>query len=184
MEHEIWTIGHSTHPLEEFLAWLKAFRIEVLADVRSYPGSRRVPWFNKEVMPKELAAAGIEYVHVRALGGRRKVLKDSPNTVWRHPAFRGYADYMMNDPAFEQGLEELKGLALRQRTCMMCSEVLWWRCHRSMLADRLKADGWQVHHIEGLGQAEEHPWTGAARLRNGKLYYGPVEDPLPFARDL
>ncbi len=182
MKHEIWTIGHSTHPLEEFLAWLQAFRIDLLADVRSYPGSRRVPWFNKEVMPKELAAAGIGYVHIRALGGRRKVAKDSENTVWRHPAFRGYADYMMNDPAFEDGLAELKRLAEMRRTCMMCSEVLWWRCHRSMISDRLKADGWKVGHITGLGKEEEHPWTAPARWKNGTLVYGAAESKLPFAR--
>lgn len=182
MKHEIWSIGHSTHPLEEFLAWLKAFRIEVLADVRSYPGSRRVPWFNKEVMPTELAAAGIGYVHIRALGGRRKMAKDSPNTVWRHPAFRGYADYMLNDSGFEKGLDELKAIAAEQRTCMMCSEVLWWRCHRSMIADRMKADGWKVNHIMGLNKEEEHPWTGAARLKDGKLWYGRKESALPYAR--
>jgi len=179
---EVWTIGHSVHELPEFLEWLKAFKIGLLADVRSFPGSRHVPWAHRELLPKELAAAGIGYVHLRALGGRRKVLKDSVNTVWRHPAFRGYADYMMNDPAFGQGLAELKELAAGQRTCIMCSEALWWRCHRSMIADRLKADGWRVWHIMGLGKAEEHPWTGAARLKDGKLLYGPLESAVPFAR--
>mgnify|MGYP001606747399 FL=1 len=182
MQQEIWTIGHSTHPLEEFLGWLKAFDIEMLADVRSYPGSRRVPWFNKEVMPQELEAAGIGYVHIRSLGGRRRVAKDSTNTVWRHPAFRGYADYMLNDPAFEEGLAELKELAAKQRTCMMCSEVLWWRCHRSMISDRMKADGWKVHHIMGLGKEEEHPFTAPARIVDGRLAYGAEESELPFAR--
>ncbi|MGV9013075.1 MAG: DUF488 family protein [Flavobacteriales bacterium] len=183
MPHEIWTIGHSTHPLEEFLAWLKEFNIELLVDVRSYPGSRRMPWFNKEVLPAELETVGIAYVHIRSLGGRRKVEKDSVNTVWTHPAFRGYADYMMNDPAFEVGLEELKELAHKQRVCIMCSEVLWWRCHRSMISDRLKADGWKVEHIMGLGKEEEHPYTAPARLENGKLVYGPEESGLPFAKE-
>lgn len=182
MEHEIWTIGHSTHPLEEFLAWLREFKLEMVADVRSYPGSRKMPWFNKEVLPKELAAAGIDYTHIRSLGGRRKMAKDSVNTVWHHPAFRGYADYMMNDPAFEDGLNELKRLAETKRTCMMCSEVLWWRCHRSMISDRLKADGWRVWHIMGLDKAEEHPWTAPARLKDGKLCYGPLASALPAAR--
>ncbi len=182
MAPEIWTIGHSTHPLDEFIAWLKALRIEMLADVRSFPGSRRVPWTNKETLPAELERSGIGYVHIRSLGGRRKVLPDSPNTVWRHPAFRGYADYMMNDPAFGAGLEELKALAAARRTCIMCSEVLWWRCHRSMISDRLKADGWTVYHILGPGKEKEHPWTGAARLKDGKLWYGPARSPLPFAR--
>lgn len=179
---EIWTIGHSVHTLDEFVEWLRAFDIAVLADVRSYPGSRRLPWFNKEVLPAEMAAAGIEYVHIRSLGGRRKLLPDADNSVWQHPAFRGYADYMMSDTAFEEGLVELKTLALVKRTCMMCSEVLWWRCHRSMISDRLKADGWQVHHIMGLGKEEEHPWTAPARLENGKLVYGPTDSSIPFAR--
>lgn len=182
MPREIWTIGHSTHPFAEFAAWLKAFDIALLVDVRSFPGSRHEPQFNKEVMPAELKAADIDYVHLLALGGRRKVLKDSVNTVWRHPAFRGYADYMMNDPGFEQGLDELKMLAEARRTAIMCSEVLWWRCHRSMISDRLKADGWLVHHIMGLGKEEEHPYTAAARLKNGKLHYGPKEEELPPAR--
>lgn len=182
MPQEIWTIGHSVHPMEEFVAWLKAFRIEVLADVRSFPGSRRVPWFNKEVLPDELKPAGIEYIHVRTLGGRRKVAKDSPNTVWRHPAFRGYADYMLTDPGFVEGLNELKELAAKQRTCMMCSEVLWWRCHRSMIADKLKSEGWTVWHIEGIAKVEEHPYTAAARLDEGQLCYGPEVSNVPFAR--
>lgn len=182
MKHEIWTIGHSVHPFDEFITWLKEFQIELIADVRSFPGSRRVPWTNKEVLGGELANVGIDYVHIRSLGGRRKVLKDSENTIWRHPAFRGYADYMMNDPEFEVGLNELKALAVKQRTCLMCSEVLWWRCHRSMISDRLKADGWLVHHIMGLGKEEEHPWTEPARLLKGKLVYGDVDLEVPFAR--
>lgn len=182
MAQEIWTIGHSVHPLEEFIAWLRAFDIRMLADVRSFPGSRRVPWYNKETLPQELERAGIAYVHLRALGGRRKVAKDSPHTVWRHPAFRGYADHMMNDPAFEEGLRELERFASTQRTCMMCSEALWWRCHRSMIADRMKADGWTVHHIMGPGKEEEHPFTAAARIVEGRLVYGAEGDALPFAR--
>lgn len=182
MPYELWTIGHSTHPFDEFAAWLNAFDVALLVDVRSYPGSRREPQFNKQALPGELAAVGIDYLHLRSLGGRRRVLKDSVNTVWEHPAFRGYADYMMNDPAFEEGLSELKKLADARRTCIMCSEVLWWRCHRSMISDRLKADGWQVHHIMGLGKEEEHPWTGAARLKDGRLFYGPKELAIPFLR--
>lgn len=182
MKHEIWTIGHSVHPFDEFITWLKEFKIELIADVRSFPGSRRVPWTNKEVLEGELANVAIDYVHIRSLGGRRKVLKDSENTIWRHPAFRGYADYMMNDPEFEVGLNELKEIAVKQRTCLMCSEVLWWRCHRSMISDRLKADGWLVHHIMGLGKEEEHPWTEPARLLKGKLVYGAVDLEVAFAR--
>lgn len=182
MPQALWTIGHSTHPFAEFASWLGAFDIVQLADVRSFPGSRHEPQFNKEVLPGALGAAGIGYVHLPRLGGRRKVRKDSVNTMWRHPAFRGYADYMMDDPAFEEGLAELKKLAETRRTAIMCSEALWWRCHRSMIADRLKADGWIVHHITGLGKEEVHPWTGAARMKEGKLFYGPGEMDLPFLR--
>lgn len=177
------TIGHSTLSFDGLVALLKEADIELLVDIRHYPGSRRMPWFNKDVLAKCLAEVGIGYAHIEALGGRRRPDPDSRNTVWRHAAFRGYADHMLNDPAFEQGLERLKALAAKQRTCMMCSEVLWWRCHRALVADRLKADGWRVWHIMGPGKEVEHPWSAAARLQDGKLFYGPVELDQPFARD-
>lgn len=174
MEHEVWTIGHSTHELGTFVAILKAWDIELLADVRSYPSSRRMPWFYKAELEKSMPAVGIAYQHIAELGGRRKNHADSTNTIWKHPAFRGYADYMMDDPEFEKGLKELKGLAVAQRTCMMCSEVLWWRCHRSMISDRMKADGWKVHHILSAEKEQDHPYTAPAHLVDGRLAYGPA----------
>ena len=166
----IWTIGHSIHSLEEFIAMLKSFQIEVVADVRSFPGSRRVPHFNKEALEVSLPQAGFRYIHIKNLGGRRKVHPDSKNTSWRHPAFRGYADFMETE-TFRKGILELEQIALKQRTAYMCSEAVWWRCHRSMVSDYLKADGWIVMHIMSVEKAEEHPYTQPARIVDDRLSY-------------
>ena len=166
----IWTIGHSTRPLDEFVAMLHSFSIELVADVRSYPGSRRFPQFNKEELETSLSQNDIQYVHLKNLGGRRKVSPDSKNTGWRHAAFRGYADYVETS-AFRDGIEELVKSALKKRTAYMCSEALWWRCHRSMISDYLKLQGWKVMHIMGIGKAEEHSYTSPARIVNGELNY-------------
>lgn len=170
MEKEIWTIGHSTHPLGEFVDMLLSFEIEVVADIRSFPGSRRYPQFNKENLEQSLPDLGFEYVHLLDLGGRRKVKPDSINTNWRHPAFRGYADYM-ESAEFKKGITELTDLASKKRIAYMCSEAVWWRCHRSMVSDYLKLKGWKVMHIMGVGKSEEHPYTSPARVVNGKLLY-------------
>lgn len=171
MQHKrIWTIGHSTRDFEILLAMLKSSQIEVVADVRSYPGSRRYPHYNKEALEISLPQSNIEYIHLKKLGGRRKVNPDSIYTAWRHPAFRAYADYMQT-PAFEEGIEELTKLASERRTAYMCSEALWWRCHRSMISDKLKASGWSVLHIMDIGKADEHPYTQPARIVDGKLTY-------------
>ncbi|WP_245654754.1 DUF488 family protein [Nitrosomonas mobilis] len=172
LHKNIWTIGHSIRSLEEFIEMLKSFQIGVVADVRSFPGSRRVPHFNKEVLEISLPQAGFRYIHIKNLGGRRKVRLDSKNTSWRHMAFRGYADYMETD-TFRKGIDELKQIALTQPTAYMCSEAVWWRCHRSMISDFLKAEGWNVIHIMGAGKAEEHPYTQPARIVGGKLSYHP-----------
>ncbi len=174
LNKEVWTIGHSIHPLEEFIEMLKSFQIEVLVDVRSFPGSRKVPHFNKENLKISMPQVGIRYIHIKNLGGRRKVQLDSKNTSWRHLAFRGYADYMETD-AFREGIDELKQIALSKRTAYMCSEAVWWRCHRSMISDYLKSEGWKVMHIMGVGKAEEHPYTQPARIVAGKLTYHPEE---------
>ena len=166
----IWTIGHSTHPFEEFTAMLQSFRIELVADIRSFPGSRKFPQFNKEALQITLPQNHIQYIHLKNLGGRRKVKPDSKNTEWRHPAFRGYADYMETD-TFKEGITVLEKLALEQRTAYMCSEAVWWRCHRSMVSDYLKAAGWKVWHIMGIEKAEEHPYTAPASIVNGVLSY-------------
>lgn len=171
---KIWTIGHSTRSLAGFLELLDAYKIEALADVRRFPGSRKYPHFNGAELSASLAEVKIEYVLFEQLGGRRRARKDSPNTVWRNESFRSYADYM-ETAEFEKGIERLLKLAERKRTAVMCSEAVWWRCHRSLIADYLKASGVAVEHIVGLKKNEIHPFTSPARIENGKLFYGAAE---------
>lgn len=169
-QKQIWTIGHSTHPLQEFLEWLAAHHIKTLVDIRRYPGSRRYPHFKKEAMQESLPNHGFTYHHFEKLGGRRKARPDSVNKVWRHPSFRGYADYMETRD-FVETAAELEQLALKGRTVIMCSEAVWWSCHRAMLSDYLKSCDWQVHHIMGPAKTTEHPYTKPARIVGGKLVY-------------
>jgi uncharacterized protein (DUF488 family) len=169
----LFTIGHSTRSIEEFLALLAEHKVELLADVRSIPGSRRVPQFGKEELRASLEAAAIEYYWMPDLGGRRKVSPDSLNTAWRHPAFRGYADYMETE-AFAEGLDELANIACAVTTVIMCAEAVWWRCHRSMISDAMKWAGFEVQHIMGPGKVVSHPWTAAARVVGGELSYEEV----------
>ncbi len=166
----IWTIGHSTRTIEQFLELLRRNGIETVVDVRSYPGSRRYPHFNKENLRLSLAAAGMRYEHFPELGGRREPRPDSVNTAWRNAAFRGYADHM-ETPEFRAGIERLGETSRSGRTAIMCAEAVWWRCHRSMIADYLKAAGIRVLHILDLDEVQEHPYTAAARLVNGRLSY-------------
>ena len=166
----VWTIGHSTLSLEDFVARLKSFAIELLVDVRSFPGSRRYPQFNKDDLSQSLDRVGIAYQHLRELGGRRRVRPDSTNLAWRNESFRGYADYM-ETKEFHDGIERLLELAGKQRTAIMCSEAVWWRCHRSMISDFLKVKGIEVIHIMGEEKSELHPFTSAARVVNGELSY-------------
>ena len=173
-ELKIWTIGHSTRTLAEFLELLAVNRIETLADVRRYPGSRKYPHFNERELDDALVENGIEYVPLKQLGGRRRPRPDSPNTVWRNESFRGYADYM-ETAEFKEGIEQLLELARRKRTAVMCSEAVWWRCHRSLISDYLKAAGVTVEHIIGLKKNEIHPYTSAARVEGGKLFYAAAE---------
>lgn len=166
----IWTIGHSNRNFEEFTALLQTFKIEILVDVRHYPGSRKFPHFNKENLAQKLPEIGIEYHHLVDLGGRRKVQPDSKNDAWRLDSFRGYADYMETE-SFRNALEKLKEYAASKRTTYMCSEAVWWRCHRSLISDILKVEGWNVMHIINLSAAKEHPFTAPAKIKNGKLDY-------------
>lgn len=170
-ELKIWTIGHSTRSLAEFLELLAANKIESLADARRYPGSRKYPHFNESELSASLAANGIEYVPFKQLGGRRRARKDSPHTIWRSESFRGYADYM-ETAEFKDGIAKLLKSARRKRTAVMCSEAVWWRCHRALISDYLKAAGVVVEHIIGLKKNEIHPYTSAARIEDGKLLYG------------
>jgi uncharacterized protein (DUF488 family) len=166
----IWTVGHSTLSIEDFIAQLRAVEIELLADVRSFPGSRRYPQFNQENLSLSLADAAIGYRHLRELGGRRRARPDSLNLAWRNESFRGYADYM-ETKEFGSGIEKLLSLATESRVAIMCSEAVWWRCHRSMISDYLKVKGIAVLHLMGRGKTEAHPFTAAARVVNGELSY-------------
>ncbi len=166
----IWTIGHSTRSAHEFLTLLKNFNIELLADIRSFPTSKRLPHFNKEPLEALLVKNNIKYLHIRDLGGRRKALADSANTAWQHSAFRGYADYMETE-AFKSAIQQLEAFAAQQHTAYMCAEAVWWSCHRALVSDFLKARGWTVMHILQEGRSQEHPYTKAARIVNGNLSY-------------
>lgn len=168
----IWTIGHSTHSLDAFIAIIKSLQIESIADIRSFPGSRKFPHFNKEALEISLPANSISYFHLKELGGRRKVKPDSVNTNWRHPAFRGYADYM-ETTSFKEAIQNLELLAAEKKTAYMCSEALWWRCHRSMVSDWMKLHGWTVLHIMGAGKTTEHSYTSPARISDSELLYAP-----------
>lgn len=168
--HTMYTIGHSTHSIAEFLSMLQSFDIKMVADIRSLPGSRKFPQFNKEVLEISLKEAGIQYIHLSQLGGRRKVNKDSKNTRWHNDSFRSYADYMETD-AFKSAIENLEQIALAQTTAYMCAEVLWWRCHRSMVSDYLKAKGWTILHIMATGKIQEHKYTQPARIVDNQVFY-------------
>ena len=168
----IWTVGHSTRAIDEFISLIQANDIKLLADVRSLPGSRRYPQFNKEMLAGSLGKAGIRYEHFPELGGRRKAKPDSKNTAWRNESFRGYADYMKTED-FDEGVKRLLDLAADAGpTAIMCAEALWWRCHRGLISDYLKARGIEVLHIMDANKTEPHPYTSAARIVDGKLSYG------------
>lgn len=146
-------------------------RIAVLADVRSFPSSRRWPQFNQLELAASLERAGIEYRWIKLLGGRRHgVRPDSPHSAWKHPAFRAYADYMESDE-FAAGLDDLSAIAARVRTAIMCSEGLWWRCHRRIIADSLVVRGWEVEHIMPDGKLTPHRLAEFASVTEGRLLY-------------
>jgi len=171
----IWTIGHSTRSLEEFTGLLHGERIQLVADVRRYPASRMHPHFNAEALSRSLADLGLRYEGYPELGGRRTPQPGSSNTRWRNASFRGYADYM-ETPDFEGALARLMAGAAQARTAIMCAEAPWWRCHRALIADTLKARGVEVMHIMGEARSVAHPYTSAASVVDGKLYYGPSAD--------
>ncbi|MCL2561879.1 MAG: DUF488 domain-containing protein [Rikenellaceae bacterium] len=170
IDKTIWTAGHSTRTLDELLTLLGSFEIEVLADIRSFPASRRYPHFNSDNLAVAMPAHGIGYLPMPLLGGRRRRNPDSTNMQWRHPAFRAYADYM-ETLEFGEGIRLLTDVAARQRTAFTCSEAVWWRCHRSLVSDYLKSTGWRVMHIMDAGKAVEHPYTSAAQIVDGELSY-------------
>jgi uncharacterized protein (DUF488 family) len=167
----IWTIGHSTREIDEFISLLKGNEMKLLVDVRAFPGSKRYPQFNKDALAGSLVANGIRYEHFPELGGKRKSKPDSRNTEWRNASFRGYADYMEAEQ-FQEGIERLLDIAAEGGpAAIMCAEAVWWRCHRSLIADYLKAHGVEVLHILGANKIDPHPYTSAARIVNGELNY-------------
>jgi uncharacterized protein (DUF488 family) len=170
----IWTIGHSTRPIEEFLVLLAGARIQMIADVRSFPGSRKYPQYGKEALEATLASRAIGYQWLPALGGRRRASPDSPNTAWRNASFRGYADYMSSEE-FGHGVAQLLEIASKARTAIMCAEAVWWRCHRSMIADALCVRGIEVVHILDAKHVKIHPMTAPARIVRGELTYAAAE---------
>jgi uncharacterized protein (DUF488 family) len=167
---DVWTIGHSTRSLDEFLAVLRAHEIEAIADVRRFPGSRRLPHFNEGPLADALERAGIAYRSLPSLGGRRRPAADSINTGWRHDAFRGYADHLASEE-FADGLFELVMIAGGLRTAVMCAEMLWWQCHRRLIADVLMTLGYHVWHIQTEKPVDAHRLMDPARLVDGTLSY-------------
>ena len=175
---KIWTIGHSTRTIDKFISLLEEHGIKLLADVRSLPGSKRYPQFNKERLADSLAKAGIRYEHFPELGGRRKARPDSRNTAWRNASFRGYADYMETEE-FDKDVKRLLDIATEfGPAAIMCAEAVWWRCHRSLISDYLKARGIEVMHILDANKTEPHPFTSAAHIADGALSYESEGDRL------
>jgi uncharacterized protein (DUF488 family) len=169
----IWTIGHSTRAIDDFISLLNENGIKLATDVRMFPGSKRYPQFGREALAKSLGESGIRYAHFPELGGRRKAKADSRNTAWRNASFRGYADYMATEQ-FQKGSERLLEFSREiGSTAIMCAEAVWWRCHRSLISDYLKARGIEVMHILAANKVEAHPYTSASRTVDGELSYRP-----------
>lgn len=167
----LFTIGHSTRTLDELISALQAHKIETLVDIRAYPMSRRLPYFNRENLEKALLKAGIQYVWMKNLGGmRKKSLEDSPNIALRNASFRNYADYMLT-PQFGHAIAELLTIADRSRTAYMCAERVYFKCHRMLVSDWLVAHGHEVLHIDGEKPPKPHRLMPEARLVDGKLIY-------------
>jgi uncharacterized protein (DUF488 family) len=175
MNSTIWTIGHSTRSLGEFLELLTHYRIEAVADVRRFPGSRRQPQYAEATLRASLAEHNVNYRWIPKLGGRRRPLPDSPNIAWRNASFRGYADYI-GSAEFSDGLDELLEFSAHLRTTLMCAEAVWWRCHRALIADVLRVRGIEVIHILDAKHTVIHPFTSPARIVQGRLSYVSVED--------
>lgn len=165
-----WTIGHSTRTFEEFAEALQSHGIALLVDVRKLPGSRRYPQFDQESLMRTLPPLGISYEWFADLGGRRKGDPHSHNTAWRNASFRAYADYM-ETPEFAAAIDRLLERAESESVAFMCSEAVWWRCHRGLISDYLKVRGHEVLHIQDARKADEHPYTSAATIVKGKLSY-------------
>lgn len=178
MSLQMWTIGHSTRPAEEFLRLLRAHGVTGVADVRTVPRSRRHPHFSRDSLIVMLPAHGIAYDHFPGLGGLRKPRRDSRNGGWRHPGFRGYADHMAS-AEFHDALDRLLAFAQKFFTAVMCAESKWWQCHRQLIADALVARGIEVRHIMSVQEARPHELTSFARVSGTEVVYpGPVQQEL------
>jgi uncharacterized protein (DUF488 family) len=170
MGRTAFTVGHSTHPLEEFVALLRAAGVEAIADVRRWPRSRRHPQFDDDALAVELPLRSLGYEHLPGLGGRRRPLPESPNDGWENEAFRGYADHMASDE-FARALARLEELCAARPTAAMCAEAPWWRCHRRLVADALVARGWEVRHVMPDGRLAPHELPPFAVVRDGRVSY-------------
>jgi uncharacterized protein (DUF488 family) len=168
--HVIFTIGHSTHTAERFLALLRAHGVTGIADVRKIPQSRRHPHFSSAALSAFLGSHGIGYEHFPGLGGLRKPHRDSPNSGWRHPSFRAYADHMRSEE-FGEALDSVMAFAKKVVAAVMCAESQWWRCHRQLIADALVARGMVVRHIMSAGSAPLHELTSFARVDGSTITY-------------
>jgi uncharacterized protein (DUF488 family) len=167
---QVWTIGHSTRNAREFLSVLQRYGIEAIADVRRFPGSRRHPQFGMEALSASLDAHRIAYHWIPKLGGRRRAQQQAVASAWRNPSFHAYAEYMRTED-FAEGLDDLLHMAAAGRTAMMCSELLWWRCHRALISDALLSMGFAVTHILGETESRLHAYTSPARIIEGALSY-------------
>jgi uncharacterized protein (DUF488 family) len=170
----VFTIGHSTRPIDEFVELLQTYGVKQLVDVRTIPRSRRNPQFNTEVLRESLKQRRIRYRHLGKLGGLRRAKKDSKNLGWRNASFRGYADYMAATD-FASGLETLMRIARSKTIAFMCAEAVPWRCHRSLIADALTKKGWMVRHIMTHKSAPLHRPTPFLRVKKGQLFYPPLK---------
>lgn len=178
----VFTVGHSNRSFEAFLGILKAHGITRVVDVRSVPRSRHNPQFNTEALVVALPKSGIEYVRLESLGGLRRPRKDSRNTAWNNDSFRGYADYM-ETVAFEDGLDDLLGMTEERETAVMCAEAVWWRCHRTLIADALSSRGVAVVHLVDERRAEPHHLTRFAHIEDGRVSYPAAQPALPVGED-
>jgi uncharacterized protein (DUF488 family) len=172
----VWTLGHSTRSIDEFIGLLRTYQTRLLVDVRTVPRSRYNPQFNTDTLTHSLCDAGLRYRHLPKLGGLRKPKKDSVNDGWRNASFRGYADYMQTDE-FLNALEELMAESQVQPTAIMCAEAVPWRCHRSLIADALVIRGWDSRHIMSEAKADLHQLTSFAHVEKGSLTYPKPTDP-------
>jgi uncharacterized protein (DUF488 family) len=174
----IFTVGHSNRPLAEFISILTSHGISRILDVRRYPASRKWPHFNAASLAASLPDAGIEYVGLPHLGGRRRPRPDSPHRAWREEGFRGFADFM-DTPEFAAGLAEIERLAADRPSALMCAEALPWKCHRSLVADALVARGWEVRDVVSEREARPHRIPKFARLEGERVVYDAAEPEQP-----